>query len=96
MHLRIIQRTSFFVTKANSNDWIWPRWYNTDKKKGVTYTDTLLIYTLWCEFSNDSDAQSDFGKNFVKKKAGPLKPFLSKIEYLAVAFIESDTVYFLW
>ena len=66
------------------------------KKKGVTYTDTLLIYTLWCEFSNDSDAQSDFGKNFVKKKAGPLKPFLSKIEYLAVAFIESDTVYILW
>ena len=30
--------------------------------------DTLLIYTFWYEFSNDFDAQSDFGKDFVSEK----------------------------
>ena len=29
--------------------------------------DTLLIYTLWYEFSNDFDAQGDLGKFFVTK-----------------------------
>ena len=37
------------------------------KKKGVK-NDTLLMYTLWYEYSYDFDAQSDFGKNFVAKK----------------------------
>ena len=59
---------SFFVKNANSNDWIWPQWYHLDKKKEVTYIDTLLIYTLWYDFSNDFDAQSDFGKYFSQKK----------------------------
>ena len=36
-------------------------------KKGRSYIDTLLIYTLWYESSNDFDAQSDFGKFFVTK-----------------------------
>ena len=31
-------------------------------KKEPSYIDTLLIYTLWYEFSNDLDAESDFGK----------------------------------
>ena len=35
--------------------------------KETSYIDTELIYTLWYEFSNDFDAQSDFGKNFVTK-----------------------------
>ena len=30
--------------------------------------DSLLIYTLWYEISNNFDAQRDFGKNFVTKK----------------------------
>ena len=37
-------------------------------KKKEFYIDALLIYTLWYEFSNDFDAQSDFGNNFVPKK----------------------------
>ena len=36
-------------------------------KKETSYIDTLLFHTLWYEFSNDFDAQSDFGKIFVKK-----------------------------
>ena len=36
------------------------------KRKNL-YTDTLLIYTLWNKFSNDFDAQSDFGKIIVTK-----------------------------
>ena len=31
------------------------------------YIDNLLIYTLWYQFSNGFDAQSDFGKIFVTK-----------------------------
>ena len=42
-------------------------WCDTDKKER-TYIDTIIIYTLWYEFQNDFDAQSDFGKNFVTKK----------------------------
>ena len=30
--------------------------------------DTLIICTLWYEFQNDFDAQSDFAKFFVTKK----------------------------
>ena len=30
--------------------------------------DILLKYTLWREFLNDLDAQSDFDKNIVTKK----------------------------
>ena len=58
----------FFVIKANSNDLIWPKWYETAKKE-TSCVDTLLIYAIWYEFSNDFDAQSDFGKFFVKKKS---------------------------
>ena len=43
------------------------KWYKTDKKE-TSYIDTWLIYTLWYEFSNDIDAQSDFGKKFVTTK----------------------------
>ena len=32
-----------------------------DKKERI-HIDTLLIYTLWYEFSNNFDVQSDFGK----------------------------------
>ena len=39
--------------------------------------DTLLTYTLWHEFSNDFDTQSDFGKKIVPKEAGLLETFLS-------------------
>ena len=38
------------------------------KKKNI-YIDTLIIYTPLYEFQNDFDAQSDFGKIFVTKKA---------------------------
>ena len=36
-----------------------------DKKP--SYIDTLLIYTLWYEFSNDFETQSNFRKGFVTK-----------------------------
>ena len=36
------------------------------KKKQVAMI-LYLFYTLWYEFSNDFDAQSDFDKNFVTK-----------------------------
>ena len=42
-------------------------------KKERSCLDTLLIYTLWYKFSNDLDAQKDFGKNFVAKKLVPWK-----------------------
>ena len=32
----------------------------------------FLVYTLWYEFSNDFDAQSEFSNNFVTEKAGLL------------------------
>ena len=35
--------------------------------KGTSYIDTLVIYTIWYEFSNDFDAQRNFGKIFVTK-----------------------------
>ena len=39
-----------------------------DKKvTSYMYIDTLLSYTLWYEFSNDFDAQSDFWKKIVIK-----------------------------
>ena len=34
----------------------------------VQMIDILVKYTLWLEFLNDFDAQSDFDKNFVTKK----------------------------
>ena len=37
----------------------------------------LLKGILWYEFLNDLDAQSDFEKTFVTKKAGQAEPFLS-------------------
>ena len=36
-------------------------------KKERSFINALFIYTLLYEFSNDFDAQSDFGKNFVTK-----------------------------
>ena len=47
-----------------------PKWYNTDKKEWSNI-DILLIYTLWYEFLKDFDAQSDFGKNFIREKLVP-------------------------
>ena len=42
--------------------------YDTKRiKKETNYIDTLPIYTLSYELSNDFDAQSDFGKIFVTK-----------------------------
>ena len=38
-------------------------------KKEISYIDTLLIYTLRYEISNNFDALSDFGKIFVRKKS---------------------------
>ena len=32
------------------------------------YIDNLIIYTLWYEFQDNFDAQSDFGKIFVTRK----------------------------
>ena len=58
-----IQGTSFFVTNANSNDWIFPQWYNTDKKIRQ-YIDTLLIKT---PSLNDFHAHYVFEKTFVTK-----------------------------
>ena len=57
-------KSGFFVTNANSNDWTGPQRYDID---------TLLIYTLWYEFSNDCDAQSDLDTVFVTKKSTPSK-----------------------
>ena len=39
--------------------------------------DILLKYILLYEFLDDWDAQSDFDKKFVTKKAGQVEPFLS-------------------
>ena len=36
--------------------------------------DILLKYTLWHEFLNNLDAQSDFDKNIVTKKTGQVEP----------------------
>ena len=36
-----------------------------------------IIYTLWYEFLNNLDAQSDFEKYCVTKKTGQVEPFLS-------------------
>ena len=47
--------------------------YTKTDKKETGYNDTLLIYTLWYEFSNGFDAQCDFGK----QKIYSLGPFLS-------------------
>ena len=58
-----IQGTSFSLTNANSTNWIWPQWYNTNIKEW-SFIDTLLIYTLCYELSNDVDTQSSFVKNF--------------------------------
>ena len=41
--------------------------YEKDKKE-TSYIDTLLIYTLWYEFSNVFVAKSDFGKKEIHKK----------------------------
>ena len=38
--------------------------YEKDKKE-TSYIDTLLIYTLWYEFSNVFVAKSDFGRKVV-------------------------------
>ena len=32
----------YFVTNANSNDWIWPQWYDTKKKEWNYIDDTLF------------------------------------------------------
>ena len=36
-----------------------------------------IIYNLWWEFLNHLDAQSDFDKKSVTKKAGQVEPFFS-------------------
>ena len=41
-----------------------PKSYDKDKKDR-TFIDTLLVYTLWYDFWNDFDAQSDFTKKLV-------------------------------
>ena len=46
-----------------------------DKKKRI-HVDTLLIYILWHEFSNDFNAPTDFGKH-LSQKAGLFESFLS-------------------
>ena len=58
-----------FLIKANSNDFIGLN-DTIQIKKERSHTDTLLIYTLWYELSNDFEAQSEFGK--CHKKADPL------------------------
>ena len=40
--------------------------YDMILKKSI-YIYTLLICTLWYEFSNDLEGHSDFGKNIVRK-----------------------------
>ena len=37
-------------------------------EKETNYIDTLFIYTLWYEFSNNFVAQNDFGKKKIHKK----------------------------
>ena len=37
----------------------------------------LLKCILWYDFLNNLDAQSNFDKNLVTKKAGQVEPFLS-------------------
>ena len=37
--------------------------------KETSFIDISLVYTLWYEFSNDFDGQSDFGKNLVTEKS---------------------------
>ena len=37
--------------------------------------DILFKYILWYEFLNDFDAQSNFDKTFVTRKAGQVEPF---------------------
>ena len=41
-------------------------------KKEASYIDTLLIYTLWYEFSNDIYAQSDYFEHQHRLKSTPL------------------------
>ena len=48
IYLRMYPMDQLFCdkrTNAHSNDWIWPQWYNTDKKER-TYVDIWLIYNL--------------------------------------------------
>ena len=69
-------RDQFFVINANSNDWNSLNDTTQDKKER-SHIDTLLIYALWYEFSNDFEAQSEFGKK-MSQKTGPMEPFFSK------------------
>ena len=50
-----------------------------DKKERI-YNAILIICTLWYEFKNNFDAQSDFGKNFVTKSYSYLT-FLSEVRF---------------
>ena len=54
-------------------------------KKETSYTDTLLIYTLWYEFSNDCDAQSVLCKQKFHKKSTHLDH-----SYIKYALIKSS------
>ena len=64
---------AFFVKNANSNDWMRPQWYDTNKKVVL-----ILMCTLTWIFK-----QFRYPKWFLqsscRKKAGPLEPFLSKV-----------------
>ena len=54
-------------------------------KKEIIYIDTLIINTLWYEFSDDFDVQRDFGKFFVTKKL-----LLSYILNLSVLYQKAE------
>ena len=46
-------------------------------KKERIYIDTLIIYTLWYDFWNYFDAQSDFGKKKLSQKSYSYLTFLT-------------------
>ena len=63
-----VSKGAFFLTNAILNDWVWPQcWYDTNKKERK-YINNLLIYTLWCEFSNDFYAKMILAKFLSQKK----------------------------
>ena len=51
--------------------------YDRDKKEIIDFH-TLLIFTLWYEFSNNFETSSYFGKNFVTEKLVPWNHSYSK------------------
>ena len=95
----MVQVSNFFVKNTNSNNWILPWWYKTDKKE-TSYIDALLIYTLlilpwypliwiftrfWCP--------KEFWQ-FLSQKVNSLGPFLSLKYALDIHIFFSDQKYF--